>query len=44
MTPMKAPGATEKEALSTAALAPKRHVKPSTTSMQCSNRVVLDHR
>src|SRR5579883_1092500 len=36
ITPTKLPGATEKEALSTAALAPKRHVKPSTTNMRCS--------
>src|SRR5689334_10351550 len=33
ITPMKLPGATEKDALSTAAFAPKRHVKPSTTSI-----------
>src|SRR6202049_204093 len=36
MTPTNPPGAIEKDALSTAALVPKRHVKPSTTSMQCS--------
>src|SRR5262245_56128948 len=41
ITPTNLPGAIEKEALSTAALVPKRHVKPSTTSMQCSTRVVL---
>src|SRR5260370_30207625 len=41
ITPMNAPGATEKEALSTAALVPKRHVKPSTTSMQCSKRLAV---
>src|SRR5579862_5546264 len=35
ITPTKLPGATEKDALSTAALAPKRHVKPSTTNMRC---------
>src|SRR5882757_7366732 len=36
ITPMKPPGATEKEALSTAALVPKRHVNPSTTSIHVS--------
>src|SRR6266700_3414625 len=36
ITPTKPPGETENEALSTAAFVPKRHVKPSTTSMQCS--------
>src|SRR5258708_10707136 len=36
ITPMKPPGATEKDALSTAALVPKRHVNPSTTSMHVS--------
>src|SRR6202035_169701 len=39
ITPTKPPGAIEKDALSTAAFVPKRHVKPSTTSMQCSRRV-----
>src|ERR1700748_2832042 len=36
ITPTKEPGATEKEALSTAAFVPKRHVKPSTTSIRSS--------
>src|SRR5664279_3944785 len=36
ITPMKPPGATENDALSTAAFVPKRHVKPSTTSMHRS--------
>jgi hypothetical protein len=44
ITPTKEPGAMEKDALSTAAFVPKRHVKPSTTSMQCSNRVALPNR
>src|ERR1700754_3191339 len=38
MTPTKPPGAIENEALSTAALVPNRHVKPSTTSMYCSSK------
>src|SRR5277367_5716763 len=37
ITPTKPPGAMENDALSTAALVPKRHVKPSTTSMSCSS-------
>src|SRR5271166_5396208 len=41
ITPMKAPGATEKEALSTAAFAPKRHVKPSTTNIRRSSPLAL---
>src|SRR5258707_8771649 len=41
ITPTKPPGSMAKEALSTAAFAPKRHVKPSTTSMQCSRRVTV---
>src|SRR5690348_10900697 len=36
ITPRKLPGATENDALSTAAFVPKRHVKPSTTNMQSS--------
>src|ERR1700758_4033708 len=36
ITPTKPPGATEKEALSTAAFEPKRDVKPSTTTMRAS--------
>ena len=36
ITPTKLPGAIENDALSTAVFVPKRHVKPSTTSMQCS--------
>ena len=38
ITPTKLPGSIENDALSTAAFVPKRHVKPSTTSMQCSTR------
>src|ERR1035438_895564 len=37
ITPTKPPGAMENDALSTAAFVPKRHVKPSTTSMPCSS-------
>jgi hypothetical protein len=44
ITPTKEPGAMENDALSTAAFVPKRHVKPSTTSMQCSNRAALLNR
>src|ERR1700677_5389598 len=38
ITPTKLPGGIENEALSTAALVPNRHVKPSTTSMYCSSK------
>src|SRR5262249_43855915 len=41
ITPTKEPGATEKEALSTAAFVPKRHVKPSTTNIRCSGPFVF---
>jgi hypothetical protein len=34
----------ENEALSTAAFVPNRHVKPSTTNMQCSSRIIANHR
>ena len=40
ITPTKLPGATENDALSTAVFVPKRHVNPSTTSMQCSRRLL----
>ena len=43
ITPMKPPGATENDALSTAVFVPKRHVNPSTTSMQRSGNN-LHHR
>src|SRR5215471_19259291 len=38
ITPINPPLATEKEAPSSAAFVPKRHVKPSTTNMYCSRR------
>src|SRR6266404_2804750 len=41
ITPMKPPGATENDALSTAALVPKRHVKPSTTSIHISRLLAV---
>jgi len=39
ITPTKPPGTTEKDALSTAAFVPKRHVRPSTTSIHFSRRL-----
>src|SRR5882762_8453666 len=42
ITPTKPPGAIENDALSTAAFVPKRHVKPSTTSMQDSDNDNFD--